>query len=304
MNVLRPLLLALPFLALACKETPKPSGANPEGADATPVAAPPPSAPANGTPLPAASVAAFVNPEKLPPYAGPTGSVEGTISITGDPSPALPAQDYSKCPEAALTYGKLFREGMPTAGGGRALADAIVGITGYAGYYVPERSETRTISVSGCAFEPRVVNMTIGQRLEVANKAKDMWAPAIEQAQLPALMVAPPNGDAVKLYPPKPGHMTLIDRMGHPWARSDVWVFMHPLHAVSALDGHYRIDGVPVGKLKVNVRLTAIGQETSKEVEVLAGVVQKVDLTLAYHAPKDAGAPAATDAGPPRVILK
>src|SRR2546427_10681759 len=100
--------------------------------------------------------------------------------------------------------------------------------------------------------------MTIGQRLEITNKASQLWAPALEQAGLPALMVASPNSDAVRLYPPRPGHFILIDKLTHVYARSDVWVLMQPLHAVSGLDGHYRIDGVPVGKLQVNARLTRI----------------------------------------------
>jgi hypothetical protein len=307
MHVCRTLFLAGAAVAMVAsagctKGEPKPNATG-EGADATPLA-PLPTTPANGTPIPSASVEAFVNPQKLPPYSGPTGSVEGTISITGDPSPAVPDQDFHVCPGAEKVYGKLFREGAEVPGGGRALADAIIAITGYSGFYLPERADVRSITIEDCAF-PRVIDMTIGQRLEVTNKSSQIWAPALEQAGLPALMVTPPNSDAVKLYPPRPGHFILIDKLTHIYARSDLWVLMQPLHAVSGVDGHYRIDGVPVGKLQVNARLTRIGQETSKSVDVLAGVVQKVDLTLTYAVPKDAGAPVdgGADAGR-RVLLK
>jgi hypothetical protein len=289
---------ALPFaLALvACsKPTASTSTVTAGGADATALAPPPaPSAPANGTPLPSASVAAFVNPQNLPAYSGPTGSVEGTISITGDPSPDVPG-DFTACPDAVKTYGKLFRAGNPVPGGGRALADAVIAITGYTGYYVPEANEVRKVSIEGCAF-PRVIDMTIGQRLELVNNTTDVWGPILEQAVLPALMLAPPKGGTVKLFPPRPGHYSLADQLRHPYAKSDVWALMYPLHAVSNLEGHYRIDGVPVGKLQVSARLTMISEQTTKPVDVLAGVVQKVDLEL-HYTPKDAGAD--LDSGPP-----
>jgi hypothetical protein len=112
-------------------------------------------------------------------------------------------------------------------------------------------------------------------------------------------MVAPPNADPVHLYPPKPGYFRLIDRLTASPMTADVYVLLHPLHAVTDTNGHYRIDGVPVNtKLTVFARLAAIGETAKKGVEVLAGVVQPVDLTLSYAAAKDAGAPAdRADAG-------
>jgi hypothetical protein len=102
----------------------------------------------------------------------------------------------------------------------------------------------------------------------------------------------------VKLYPPHPGYFTLVDKGSHPWAVASVYALLQPLHAVSDAAGHYRIDGVPVGKLKVNARLQAVQREASADVEILANVVQKVDLVV-HNAPP---APLA-DAGPrPHVI--
>src|SRR5580693_3270897 len=55
--------------------------------------------PPNESALPAASVQAFVNPAHLPVYQGPTGSIEGTVTVTGDPSPDTKNREYSKCPQ-------------------------------------------------------------------------------------------------------------------------------------------------------------------------------------------------------------
>ena len=60
-------------------------------------------------------------------YEGPTGTVKGNITITGDPAPTTPFKYPKPCSAAAGTYGKLFRVGQD---GG--LADALVTVTEYA----------------------------------------------------------------------------------------------------------------------------------------------------------------------------
>src|ERR1700685_103834 len=76
--------LAFLLMLGACKEHPD---------NYAPQTKPMSSAPANATPFPSASVAAFVNPAHLPPYLGPTGSVEGMITITGDAPPDTKNRD-------------------------------------------------------------------------------------------------------------------------------------------------------------------------------------------------------------------
>lgn len=258
---------------------PPPSAAPSE---AVPAAPPPDASALFGTPLPAASVATFQNPNGLPAYDGPVGSIEGTITVRGD-APPDSLQDFGRCPGAQGTYGKLFREGAPLPDGSRPLADALVAVTGYSGFYVRELAESRKVHIDNCAFDTRTVDMTIGQRLEIDNRSTALYAPALAQAPMPALMVAPPNNaDPVKLYPLKPAYYTLIDRLGAEWMTADVYVLSYPLHTVSRLDGHYRIDGVPVGKVDVNTRLAAIQQNATKKVEVHANVVSTVDLQLNY----------------------
>jgi len=257
---------------------------------------------ADGGPAPqlAASVLAVLNPNGVPAYAGATGSVEGTIYVEGDEAPPAEGKNFAKCPDAVRTRGRVFRSGAPVDGGTRRpLVGALVAITGYSGFFVPEKNEVKSVVIESCEEAPRTITMTFGQRLEVQNKTKAIMAPAVEQAPSPALMLAPPGGDPVKLYVPKPGHFTLVDRMGGDAIEADLYAMLYPLHTVSDRDGRYRIDGVPLGKLTVNTRLAAVGQETSAEVDVLPNVVQRVDLTLRY-AGKAAGARPAPSGEPPR----
>lgn len=275
--------------ASGCRNDPKATVGDAGGSGSAAPSAPAPTTPVNALPIPSASVALAVNPKALPAYDGPVGSIEGTVYVTGDPAPDATGVDFSSCPSGAAVYKKLFREGPALANGARPVADALVGVTGYAAF-VPERAAAVTLTFDDCSWGTRTVALTFGQRLDLVNATKTIVAPTLDQAPSPALMVVPPerNGDPVKLYPPHPGYFTMSDKLGAAYSRVDVYALLFPFHAVTSVAGHYRIDGIPVGKVDVSARLRAIGQEATQNVEVLAGVVQKADLTLKYQAAKAA----------------
>lgn len=246
------------------------------------VAAPPPSVPMNVTPVPTTSVEAMVNPEHAPPYAGPTGVVEGTIYVTGPAAPPMMGKSYNKCPAAAKMYATTFRSGAALPDGRRPLADVVVAITGYDGF-INEKSPAQRIEIRDCAYSARTVALTLGQRIEVANKSTGfMFAPALENQPAPAIMMATPNGDPVKLYPKRPGRYRIVDKGGNDWMEADVYVIGQPLHAVSDENGHYRIEGVPVGKLKLGARHPFISGDVQVDVDVQSSTVMKADVTIPY----------------------
>jgi hypothetical protein len=257
----------------------------------------------NVTPLPTASVAAMVNPRALPAYDGPVGSIEGTVAVTGDPAPITP-NDFSRCPDAERVWGHAFREGPADASGARPLADAVVVVTGYKNFYVPEKREVEEVRIERCATSTRTVAMTFGQRLEVKNLSNDFWTPVMEPGSAHVLMMATPNGDPVKIYPKRPGTLLLRDR-DRTYAVVDGFVLLHPLHATTSLTGYYRIDGIPVGKLKVSTLHPQIpgtppqaNATAEQEITVATGVVHTVDLVL-KNVNRDAGASAQGDGGTP-----
>ena len=291
-----------------CKDPPKDDAARDarvEAVDAAP--SPAPSASAGEvvrSPYDSAKVQSLVNPSALPVYQGPTGSVEGTITITGAPPPPTTGKraDFARCPEASETYGSAFRVG-PVVGQGRALVDAVVAVTGYDGF-VPAKSDHVTLSFEGCAYDRRTVLVTFGQRVDVFNRSKkQMITPDIDGQPVLALRIAAPHSvSPVHVFPPAPGRFHLIDRGVLGYVDEDLYVLMHPLHAASDLKGAYRIDGIPVGKATVNVGHPAFAGDSAKEVTIVANVVEKVDLALSYGVDAgggktDAGAGGKKDAG-------
>jgi hypothetical protein len=298
------LLLLSGLVVLGCEECSKGGGAPSDAAPVVEDATVREGGVMNVTPVPTAAVMDMVNPEKLPPYAGPTGSVEGTISVVGDPAPVVDG-DFTKCPDAQKTWGRLFREGPPAGDkGARPLADAIVVVTGYRGFFLPEKQEAKEVRIEDCAYTTRTATMTFGQRIDVKNLSRDFWTPVLEPGSNMVLMMATPKGDPAKIYPKKPGHYVLVDR-DRKYAVVDVYAFLHPLHTSTDLLGHYRIDGLPVGKLKLSTTHPQIDANAEADITVQEGIVQKVDLVL-KNVNKDAGAPldAGADGGRVRPILR
>ncbi|HEY8073287.1 MAG TPA: hypothetical protein VIF62_04245 [Labilithrix sp.] len=272
----------------------QPSNSSPKDADAPDVYSikmPEGGSVVNATPMTTASVAAMVNPENLPIYDGPTGSVEGTIWVTGDPPVPTPA-DFSRCPDAEKIWGASFRQGPPNAKGARPLADAIVGVTGYKGIFVPEKEPAKRATIAGCGYEQRTVTMTLGQELDVYNEATQFWTPILEPGVVKVMRMLPPHADPAKLYPQRPGHYLLLDN-DRRYAVVDVYVFLHPLHTATTTTGTYRIDGIPVGKVRVSTTHPRFEGEVSTELDVKPNVVNHVELTL-DHKHRDAG-PAVLD---------
>ncbi|RYE90101.1 MAG: hypothetical protein EOO75_10705, partial [Myxococcales bacterium] len=204
---------AAALVPLACKRHPE-TGAHPS-ASASASAAASAIDKAKGVSLPLEQIAKQVNPGGLAPYEGPFGTVSGTITVKGDPPPALPGPKppARRCgSESRPLVDRLFRVGP--AG---ELADAVVGVTDYKAF-VPAEQPAVNLSIRGCAFDRRAIALTYGQRIDVKNEDKtERYLPHLNGAQAAALMVAMPGGDAAPLLPPLPGPYTLTDDLMHPW---------------------------------------------------------------------------------------
>lgn len=248
---------------------------------------------ATSIPVPVSKIDGILNPQHPAPYAGPKGTVEGVVRVTGDAPIKRNLEIPFECSEAYATYGKAFREGNE-----RTLADAMVAVTGYDGY-IPPQGETYPISIHGCAYDRRTIVMTYGQRIEVTNRdPKQSYLPQLEGSTAPAQLIAMPKGDPVKLYPLEVGHYALREGMkANKWMFADVFVLQYSTHAVTGLDGRYRISGIPAGKVKVSVYLPSVDAELhaetgipnssiEQEVEIKDGETTKLDIEFPYKVPK------------------
>lgn len=220
-----------------------------------------------------------VNPEGLPVYSGPAGSVRGVVKISGDEPPLVPEMveklPADGCPRAQELHRRLYRQGV-----GRTLADVLVTVTEYRGY-VPARGEAVRVEAKGCAFGSRVLAITFGQRIDVFNLDAQSYMPRLIGTPSYALRVAMPGGSAVPIFAPKPGQYLLVDQT-RDYMRSDLFVLSYPTFAVTALDGRFEIGGIPTGNVKVTAYVPALGKVVEQRVDVAAGAESELTFNIDF----------------------
>ncbi len=220
-----------------------------------------------------------LNPKGLPVYAGPVGSVRGVVKVSGDAPPLVAAMveklPPDACPRAHELHRKLYRQGA-----GRSLADVLVTVTEYQGY-LPIRGEAVRVEAKGCAFDGRIIAMTLGQRLDVYNLDAQAYMPRLVGTPSYALRVAMPGGNPVPIFAPQAGQYMLVDQT-RDYMRSDLFVLNYPTFDVTGLDGEFEITGIPVGTVKVTAYAPALGKVVEQRVDIEAGVPRQLAFEIAF----------------------
>jgi hypothetical protein len=233
--------------------------------------------------IPAEKIAATLNPKGLPPYAGPTGTLRGTVRVKGDDPPTEPVTIPSECGAAAAAYGKLFRVGQD-----KTLGDVLVAVTGYDAF-VPPKQDYVDVAIRECAFSSRTYALTFGQYVSVRNTdGNRSYLPLLRGGHANAGLVAIPLGEPIKLYATEPKIYQLTDQMARPFMVANVFVLRYPTHAVTGLDGRYEISGIPTGKVEVDALLPAASMKILKQQIELKPGDNTLDLTIEFDAKKDA----------------
>jgi hypothetical protein len=268
--------VALLVLAAGCDPTPS-----------TPAPTAATTATGSGTAATAAPTASATAAPKTP-YTGPAGTVRGVIRMTGDPPPDTPFRYPKGCESASGMYGKLFRLGQDGQ-----LADAIVTVWGYKPVYIPPAKDVVDITVKECAYSQRSIALTDGQHIEVRNlDTLTSYVPHLDGARQPALLVAVPQGEPVKLNTRGDARYWLREDMLRPFMVAHVFQFPYSTFAVTALDGRYEIKGVPIGPAKVSAMLPQLHTRKpklvplfsmTKEIEIKEGD-NVLDLELVFDA--------------------
>ena len=148
------------------------------------------------------------------------------------------------------------------------------------------RSQAPVVPVASkdCTRGARAFAVMLGQGLAVKNENSFMMFPELRGAAEAPLLAAMPGGDPVTLYPTKLGLYELRDA-SHVFLAARVFAFLYPTTAVTDVAGRYRIDGVPVGKARLDALWALDQPSVGADIELAAGQVLTVDLTLSYAAP-------------------
>ncbi|APS00209.1 hypothetical protein [Pajaroellobacter abortibovis] len=225
-----------------------------------------------------ASVEQEINPAHLPPYQGFTGCIKGRITVQGVLPPPPSRSPSTQCPPLSA-YSK------STSQAKRPLADAIVIVTGYADFYIPEKQKSKLITIESCETIPRIITLTMGQDLNILNQSSLIFAPTLSQGLNSFAAVAIKGGEPIRLSPSRPGLMHLIDRLGDSFLNIKLYIFRHPLHTSSNSEGEYTLQGIPLGKLNVTAHATSFIGEQTQLIQMQEGPCQSVHFSFQAPAP-------------------
>jgi hypothetical protein len=245
-----------------------------------------PEPPPEKFPMSDLELAKILNPSNATEYVGPTGVVEGTITVKGDPPAIRTFETLPKeCEGAKAIHAPAYR-----AGPKGELADTLIGVRTWSGYVRPSKDD-KVITIKNCSIEPTVIDLSLGQRLMIGNADTMPYMPQTAvKATVRRLALKNMSPVPILLMNPAAYGLTWLAGAlpGADVPTVTVFVIPNALHTVTGTDGKFRITGIPVGKAHISASHLGM-PEASKDVVIEAGKELKVDLTLNY---KNSASPA------------
>lgn len=186
-------------------------------------------------------------PAPLTVPTGPFGWIEGKVIARGTLPPLRPhrvdgslvKQCGAETPDLSLVVGE-----------GGTLQFAVVSVDDAAPTALRADFAPALLDQKGCVYRPAVVATRAGQSLKVRNSDPLLHNVRAMNAgeRMPIFNVMMPveNLTIDKKLPTQAGLVELQCDV-HPWMHAWAVTFAHDLYAVTDADGHFRIDGVPVG---------------------------------------------------------
>ena len=265
--------LSLAFGSAACSKdaSEKPPAQDPV-ASATPVAKAEP-----------AVVAPVVAKPSRPE--GPTGTIEGTITLTGD-APEMPLLRRGSDPTCDTGPMKAETISVGKDGG---LANVLVRIKpGTVPGWAPD--ESVVVDQTNCMYRPRVQGGVRGQKVEVRNS--DKTTHNVHARHLP---LGKRQGIETIVNRAQPAGVTMSFELGdepvaklkcdyHGWMQGYVVVSDNPYFAVTDADGVFKLEGAPAGPQTIETWHEYYGL---KEANVDVAADGSVTFTTTYDAQAD-----------------
>jgi plastocyanin len=190
-----------------------------------------------------------------------------TIPMSSDPTCA-----------AAHPDGLVVAEVRGTGGG---LADTFVFISGGLedrAFAVPETPVV--IDQRGCSFVPRIAGVRAGQPIVFRSSDDTLHNVHGEPKRSPRWNFGLPRQDSERrMVLDAPEVLVPVRCDVHPWMRLDLGVVAHPYFTVTAEDGTFRFDGLPVGTYTIAAVHPKLGR---REAPIIVAANGTSNATLAY----------------------
>ena len=176
------------------------------------------------------------------------GSVTGKISLDGTPPDSKPI-DMSADPYCdKLSGAPKFPQQVVTGEGG-SLANVVVYVKDFPADYIVVAPESGTsLSQRGCMYDPHIVALRTGEKLEIRNEDQSTHNILAMPQQNPKWNRSETPGTAPIEETFAVPEMAIPVRCNvHPWMKSYLFVFAHPYYAVTGKDGRFEMKNLPPG---------------------------------------------------------
>ncbi|HXQ25083.1 MAG TPA: carboxypeptidase regulatory-like domain-containing protein [Candidatus Acidoferrales bacterium] len=208
------------------------------------------------------------------------GNIAGRVNFSGKPPQLRPILMTNDPVCASQQEGTALPEdGRVNANG--TLPNAFVYISkGSGNLSVPAPSSTVAMTQKGCSYEPHVLGIQVGQRLQVTS----------EDPTTHNIHVSPKTGHDWNVSQ-QPGSEPVTTKFSHaeimvpvhcnvhPWMSAYIGVVTNPYFAVTGADGSFTIKGVPPGDYTLSIWTATFGTQ-EHQVTVRAGETATADFTF------------------------
>ncbi len=205
------------------------------------------------------------------------GVIRGTIDLAGaapsaEAVPVTKDQDY--CGETVPSHQLIVSEGR--------VQNAVVHIELGDGVAAPSpKADKVAIANHGCVFDPPVLVASAGSIIEIGNDDRVLHNTHLRHGRRTVANLGLPNqGDRIENSRAlrRPG-LVEVECDAHDWMTAKIWVFDHPLYALTDASGAFEISGVPAGTHTLHVWHEVLG-EVVRTVTVEGDATTEVPIVL------------------------
>ena len=182
-------------------------------------------------------------------------TITGKVSYEGR-EPNLRPLAMDADPACAAKHSGPVKPETIVLGDGNALANVFVYVkSGLPDQDWPAPSDPIVVDQKGCIYTPHVVGVQVGQPFKILNSDGLLHnIHSLSKANPPFNRAMPANVKEADFTFDKEEEMFKVKCDVHPWMGAYVTVVDHPFHAVSGMDGSFKIEGLPAGTYEIEAR--------------------------------------------------
>jgi hypothetical protein len=177
----------------------------------------------------------------------PVGTVEGVVRLAeGDDEPSYPSSPFDTPSAGTLPDSctpPQTRDRRPLAmSADRGLANVGVAATGDPEHWIgPGDPIAHEIRIHDCRLDPVTITATVGDTMRVTSDMTFPFMPRVAPGMLQAVLPSDPLEAPID----RAGPRTIACEFTAPCGRVELLAFHTPVHAVTGVEGHFRIENAP-----------------------------------------------------------